>query len=418
MKRPIVLTIALLLLIAGIKAPAFAARTAIADGSAYAARINANIGGPNTLSAGPIALAALACDTKPAVDQNSVASIDLSPIVTTSGTAADSVSSSYGPNKAAVQSVSDIQGLDVLGGAVTATAVQAVANSADIAGTASSNGSGSELLGLTVNGQPINGTPAPNTRIGLPGLGVVILNEQTPSHDPNVATGITVNMIHVRITRTNSFGLPVGANIIVGHAESSIAVPPVPVTVDASSYALLATGLVGDSSAKSGPWAPARVACTTGTDEDDLTQLSLSFANLGTMVDTASGQAASAGSSAAAQSQIQNVALLAGLIQADAVTADAGALLGSGPSRSGSVSIVNGSIAGVPISASPPANTVINVAGLGYVVLNEQTGSMGPHSARITVNAVHLVVTTNNTFGLPIGASVIVAHATAAVRHF
>jgi len=418
MKRPIFLAFSLLLAIVGSRSPALAARTAIADGSAYAARINANVGGPNVLSAGPIAPAALACDTKPATDQNSVASIDLSPILTTSGSAVDTTSSTYGPNKAAVSSSSVVQGLDLLGGAVTATAVAAVANSSDVGGFASSNAGGSQFVSLTVNGQSIGGTPAPNTRIGLPGLGFVILNEQIPSRDPAVATGITVNMIHVRITRTNGFGLPVGANIIVAHAQSSIAIPPVPVTVDASSYALLATGLVGDSSAKSGPWAPARVACTGGSDEDDLATLSLDFANLGSMVDTASGQVTLNGSNAASQAQIQNVVLIAGLVQANAVTANAGAALDGQPSRSGSVSIVNGTIAGVPISASPPPNTVVNITGLGYVVLNEETGALGSHSAKIAVNAIHLVVTSNNSFGLPIGASIIVAHATASVKHF
>ena len=93
MKRSFALAFGILLVIAGSRSPAFAARTAIADGGAYAARINANVGGPNVLSAGPIAPAALACDTRPNTDQNSVASIDLSPILTTSGTAVDTVSS-------------------------------------------------------------------------------------------------------------------------------------------------------------------------------------------------------------------------------------------------------------------------------------------------------------------------------------
>lgn len=407
-----------MLLLAGGTSPAFAARTAIADGSAYAARINANVGGPNTLSAGPIAPAALACETKPATDQNSVASINLSPIITSSGTAVDTVSSKYGTNKLAVQSSSVIQGANVLGGAVTATTVQAVANSIESDGFATSNANGSIFVGLTVLGQQISGTPAPNTRVALPGLGVLILNEETISHDPAVATGITVNMIHVRITKTNSFGLPIGSNVIVGHAESSIAIPPVPVTLDANSYALLGTGLGQGVNAKSGPWAPARIPCTGGSAEDDLAQLTVAFGTLGSMTDTASGQITTNGSSAMAQSQIQNVDLLAGLIQAAAITASAGVTLDGVPTRSGSVSIVNGSIAGVPISSSPPPNTVVNVANLGYVVLNEQTGGIGPHSARITVNAMHIVVTMNNTFGLPIGASIVVAHASATARHF
>lgn len=418
MKRTWTAALGLLIIVTASRTPAFAAPTAVADGSAYAARIDANVGGPNKLSAGPIAPASLNCDTRSATDQNSVATITLEPIITSSGTASDMVTSTYGSSTVSVQSSSLIQGIDVLGGAVTATTVQAVANSGLVNGSASSNAEGSMFVGLTVGGRQISGTPAPNTRIRLLGLGVVTLNEESMSRNRSVATGIIVNMIHVRITQSNSFGLPIGASIIVGHSESSIATPPVPVTVDASSYALLATGLAGPGSARSGPWAPARVPCTGGTAQDDLAQLMLTFADLGSMVDTAMGQVASSGSSAAAQSQVQNVNVLAGLIAADAVTTDAAAALDGSPTRSGSVTIVNGSIAGIPISSSPAPNTMVNIANLGYVVLNEQHGSLGSHSAKIVVNAIHLVVTTSNTLGLPVGANVIVANATAGAKRF
>jgi len=418
MKRTWTAALGLIIVIAASRTPAFAALPAIADGDAYAARIDANIGGRNNLSAGPVAPAALNCDTRSATDQNSVATIALEPIISSSGTASDTVTSIYGSSNVAVQSSSVIQGVDVLGGAVTATTVQAVANSGVTNGSASSNANGSMFVGLTVAGQSISGTPAPNTRIPLPGLGVVILNEESMSRNRSVATGITVNMIHVRITQSNSFGLPVGASVIVGHADSSIATPPVPVTLDASSYALLATGLAGPGSAKSGPWAPARIPCTGGTAQDSLAQLTLTFASLGSMVDSAMGQVASGGSSAAAQSQVQNVNVLSGLIAASAVTTDATVTLNGSPTRSGSVSIVNGSIAGVPISSSPSPNTRVNIANLGYVILNEQQGSLGRHSAKIVVNAIHLVVTANNSLGLPVGANVIIANATAGAKQF
>src|SRR5579859_3331612 len=129
MKRTWTAALGLLVVIAASRTPAFAALPAIADGDAYAARIDANIGGPNKLSAGPVAPASLNCDTRSATDQNSVATITLEPIISSSGTASDMVTSNYGSSNVAVQSSSVIQGVDVLGGAVTATTVQAVANS-------------------------------------------------------------------------------------------------------------------------------------------------------------------------------------------------------------------------------------------------------------------------------------------------
>ena len=415
MKRVWMAVLGSVIVVAGSRETALATPIAIADGNAYAARINA---GHSSLTAGPIAPASLSCDTKPATDQNSVASIMLAPIVSSSGTASDMVASSYGSTTVAVQSSSVVQGVSVLGGDITATTVQAVANSGLSNGSASSNANGSMFVGLTVGGHSFSGTPAPNTRVTIAGLGTVTLNEQAMSHNRSVATGITVNMIHVRITQANGFGLPVGSDIIVGHADSSIATPPVPVTVDASSYALLGTGLAGSGSAKSGPWAPARIPCTGGNASDDLATLTLPFASLGSMADTANGQVSSTGSSASAQSQVQNVNLLAGLIAASTVTTDAAVTLDGSPTRSGSVTIVNGSIAGIPISSSPAPNTTVNIAGLGYVILNEQNGSLGRQSAKIVVNAIHLVVTMTNSLGLPVGANVIIANATAGAKHF
>jgi len=51
-----------------------------------------------------------------------------------------------------------------------------------------------------VAGVPVtsgDGAVAPNTNIGLPGVGYVVLNEQIPSGDGVTSTGLTVNMIHV-----------------------------------------------------------------------------------------------------------------------------------------------------------------------------------------------------------------------------
>ena len=71
-------------------------------------------------------------------------------------------------------------------------------------------------------------TPAPNTRIDLPGVGYVVLNEQTVSGDGVTTSGITVNMIHV-VLQTVLPGGPLGGggvqhagDIIVGSAASSV----------------------------------------------------------------------------------------------------------------------------------------------------------------------------------------------------
>lgn len=82
--------------------------------------------------------------------------------------------------------------VSILGGLVRADGVVAIASTAIDEGTSSSNAGGSSLANLVVNGVSMPSAVAPNTRVSLPGVGYVVLNEQVRS-----ASGITVNMIHV-----------------------------------------------------------------------------------------------------------------------------------------------------------------------------------------------------------------------------
>lgn len=98
---------------------------------------------------------------------------------------------------------------------ITADLVRAVANS-DC--TKAPNGAGTQLVGLTIAGTPVNGTPAPNTVIPIPQLGLsVILNEQRPSAD---GRGIVVNAIHVV-----GSGPLLRGDLIVSHAVSGVVCP-------------------------------------------------------------------------------------------------------------------------------------------------------------------------------------------------
>lgn len=59
----------------------------------------------------------------------------------------------------------------------------------------------------------------------------------------------------------------------------------------------------------------------------------------------------------------------------------------------GSTSVVNLAVGNLPpITANPAPNTTIPLAGVGTVILNEQTISNTPGSTAITVNAVHVIL--------------------------
>ena len=102
--------------------------------------------------------------------------------------------------------------VNILNGLITADGVVAMATST----IGDANAEGSSLGNLIVNGVQVD-DPAPNTRITLPGVGFVVLNEQIPT-----SGGMTVNMIHVVLQQT-ALGLTrTTGNIIVGSATSSV----------------------------------------------------------------------------------------------------------------------------------------------------------------------------------------------------
>jgi hypothetical protein len=127
-----------------------------------------------------------------------------------------------GENAASAQSGSTLQNVNILGGLITAQLVSGQSSSASNGSTASSNADGSTFAGLLVGGVAIaDGAPAPNSQMALPGVGTVTLNEQISRGDGRITSGLTVNMIHVRLKNALT-GAQTG-EIIVGAADSDAA---------------------------------------------------------------------------------------------------------------------------------------------------------------------------------------------------
>ncbi len=109
---------------------------------------------------------------------------------------------------------------------VFASAITSQANSASGGGNSSSDPMGTSLLGLSVGGMSVNDNPPPNTTILVPGIGSVTLNEQTcdgggvPPCSGTTRSGIRVRAIHVIVDNPNAFGVPQGADVIVGEAHA------------------------------------------------------------------------------------------------------------------------------------------------------------------------------------------------------
>src|SRR5207244_11087710 len=108
---------------------------------------------------------------------------------------------------------------------VSASAVTAARTTSSSNSTAalSVSAAGTQYASLSVAGVPVGGTPAPNTKITLPGVGYVLLNQQTSSIGA-VSANMTVIGIHVVVTITTPLA-DAGTQIYVGSAPSSLGGP-------------------------------------------------------------------------------------------------------------------------------------------------------------------------------------------------
>ena len=114
------------------------------------------------------------------------------------------------------QSVATAADVNIMNGLITASRVIGIASAVAGSGAVAADGDGSVITDLVINGTSYGSgdvTPAPNTRVDLPGVGYVLLNEQV--RGKGVGPGLTVNMIHVVLTGART------GDIIVGSATSA-----------------------------------------------------------------------------------------------------------------------------------------------------------------------------------------------------
>jgi hypothetical protein len=221
------------------------------------------------------------------------------------------------------RSVARTKDLDLFGGRIQAQAVQAKSASIRLLndGAFHVSGAGSSLTGLVIDGNPQSGSPDPNTRIDLPNIGYVVLNEQTPRLTPTTAA-LGINMIHVHVTKTpNPTGLPSGSELIVSHAMSRLdrAAGPLGGTAYGSTMS------VGDKVA-SGPSYPVYQACV-GTGGAIRTNSGSGQSvpdrySAGSITNTVQGTVDTTKAVGETKAKINNANVLTGQILADMITAD------------------------------------------------------------------------------------------------
>jgi hypothetical protein len=378
--------------------------TVVFDANAFGTE--ANVG--NQVLSGKTAYVVLGCSTQAGVTKtNTIASVNAAPLF---ATGAINTVAATGTDDS--EAGADVVQANLLAGLISADEIKAVSTTTDQNGTLEVSATGSQFVNLVVAGQNISGTPPPNTKIELAGLGYVVLNEQISKVGSSTAQ-LNVNMVHVVVNTKNLLGIPVGANIIVAHAHSSAQIAP-NAALDGRAYG---TSVNVASTIVSGPSALEVMPCigTDGAIEKNSTVgVNLQGAlTTGVITDTAQGTVTDSGSQGKLTSTVASANLLSSLVSADVIRADAEGATGSSGftfSPAGS-KFVNLKVAGHPeINDHVAPNTKVEIAGVGTLWLYRVRTSAND----IHVTMIELIVTASN-LKLPVGADVHIADAEASL---
>lgn len=381
----------------------------------YAAAPAGSSSGSGAINTGPMVPTIMDCGLKPTTLTQTAAHLPVNGFLS-SNTVKDMLVMSRSASAITAQASSTLQNINVLKGLITANQIRAVANSAGTINDATSS-NGSLFVGLKVAGTPITTSVTPNTIVNLAGLGYVVLNEQDGPSNSFAATSISINMIDLYVTASNSLGLSVGTRIIVAHANSTFMRTAQSVALDASSYSFYSVGMASVLGFSSGSYLPSDISCIGGNSQAQSNTFSSSrVGDTGQVSDSSSGQITSSSSIAAAESDISNMNLLQGQIQGDRAKVQASVVWNGTGSGSATTTLNNFTVAGQSQQQSPPPGTRISLPGFGYVVLNEQYINVTPSGVFVEVIALDIYITQANTLGLPIGARIIMGHADAGVQ--
>lgn len=396
-------------------APAAQAAEAVSSAPGYAGDAygtTASIG--TTVTSGKSALITFGCGTPSGFHKtNSVASVALGTTLST-GLVTTSADTTAGP----VQTVTTAttENLSLLNGLVTATAVKSVSTVTQGTPGFLTSSDGTAVAGLKIAGLPVVVGAGPNTRVDVPGVGYLVLNEQTRFVGSRSAT-LTVNGLHLVVNQANLLGFAVGTDVLVSHARSSLT-PPTSGFLSGISYG---SQVKVGTLLSSGPSFPAYMPCggTSGQVRSN-TGAGINVPGVltsGTIVDTALGSVSATTATGQMTSTVESANLLNGLVTATGIKAVANA------ARTGGVTALDdtgSTFASITVNgqslvvADIAPNTQINVAGVGtlYLRRNIKTASQ----TQIEVRMIELVITQAGVAGLPVGSSVQVA--VARVRAF
>ena len=378
--------------------------------------------GPAVLSTGPVGGVSATCSPNPVNQENTILGINLLGGLISSSTIQDKLMFVRTADRSTVVSTSAIEKLTIgpsLLPLVEIDGLHAVSSSTAVVGRATSDTSQAFFGAIRIADLQLPLHIAPNTRIALPALGTIVLNEQIVRNIDPVDTYAEVNMVDITLDAGNLLAQPVGTHIVIGHTVSIDTVVSELAAMQSHAFGLYASlGVKNLANVQVGPLPDAEVSCSGGTDYASVLDL-----NVPPLVDGGIAQTRATGSidgskvDVSSEEKIVNLNLLGGLIRAGLLEEDAHAIFDGTQSRSfGNFTVARLSIAGKDILPGRGHSLKVPLPGLGYVIIGEIIHT--PLSIGYSFNALDIHVTTPNQLSLAVGLRIIVGHVDAGISLF
>ncbi len=378
------------------------------------------------LTSGPYGEVSTICTPYPTNQAQTLLGVHLFHGLISSSTIQDKLTFSHTDENSTVEASSTIGNISIgnplLAPLIEVDGLHAIAHSHAQIGSATSDTASSFFGTITVAGLHLPLHIAPNTRIALPALGTIVLNEQIEINTGPVNSYAEVNMVDITLGLHNILGQPAGTRILIGHSVSTDNIVSVLAAMQAHAFGLFTELGIGHTAiAQLGPLPNTKIGCTGGTNEAaaaDLKVGGLVDAGVADLRTTGILDPAHSTVAVASSEKIVNLSLLNGLIRADVLQADAHAVYSSSGSRgSGDFTALKLSIGGktlLPHTYAP--DTRVNLPALGYATLDETVPATT--SVGYAINALDIAVTTSNRWNLAVGLHIIVGHVDAGIAIF
>ena len=328
------------------------------------------------LNSGATAYSSVSCTTTSNLSHsNQVGSVDLGKIgkVGADYSQSRSILDSSGRTS---QGISQISGVNLLGGLVTATSLKTKTRATYTPTKTSYGSNNTAFVGIKVAGKGFPNGVGANSKVTL-NLGgkpfaSVVLNEQSQAKVNGLTQAVTT-AIHVTVSASNSLGLPIGTQVVIGRSYAALTGTPAGFT---SGYAF-GTQATLSGSVASGPLALAGVVCDGGNRTVSVAASAIpSLLKVGAVRSTTSSVTTPKPVSSATN-QIAGLNVLSSLISVQAITASTTT---SRTSFTSPVSTTDTSkftglkVAGVAsITDAVKPNTTITLSQLGTVTLHKVT---------------------------------------------